>query len=48
MRGTAFRLLVLVVATQLLASLLARGQSAKWPGATEGDYVAKNFKFQSG
>src|SRR2546425_5846101 len=44
----AFRFLVLAAAIQLLASLLVLGQVAAWPGATEGDYVAKNFKFRSG
>ena len=32
----------------LLVNLPARGQAAKWPRTAEGDYVAKNFKFQSG
>src|SRR3989441_2087797 len=44
----AFRFLVLAAVIQLLASLLALGQVAAWPGATEGDYVVKNFKFRSG
>jgi homoserine O-acetyltransferase len=47
MRRTAFRFLVLAAAVQLLASLPARGQAAPWPGTTEGDYVATNFKFRS-
>jgi homoserine O-acetyltransferase len=29
-------------------SFQARAQETKWPGTTEGDYVAKNFKFRSG
>src|SRR6267142_1104978 len=48
MRGTAFRLFLLAAAVQLLASLPGQGQVAKWPGTTEGDFVVKNFKFQSG
>jgi homoserine O-acetyltransferase/O-succinyltransferase len=48
MRRTGFRFFVLAAAVQLLASLPGRGQTAKWPGATEGDYVVKNFKFRSG
>src|SRR2546427_7220789 len=48
MRRIAFRFLVLAAAIQLLASLPALGQVAAWPGATEGDYVVKNFKFRSG
>jgi len=39
---------VLAVAVQLLVGVSARGQAAPWPGTTEGDYVAKNFKFRSG
>src|SRR2546425_10681883 len=48
MHRIAFRFLVLAAAIQLLASLPALGQVAAWPGATEGDYVVKNFKFRSG
>src|SRR5216683_2789444 len=48
MRGTAFRFFVLAAAFELLVSLPSRGQEAKWPATTEGDYVAKNFKFRSG
>src|SRR5580693_6994569 len=48
MRGTAVRLFVLAAVLQLLAGLSARGQAAPWPGAAEGDYITKNFKFQSG
>src|SRR6266481_3213412 len=48
MRGTAFRFFVLAAAFELLVSLPSRGQEAKWPATTEGDYVAKNFKFHSG
>src|SRR2546428_2496061 len=48
MRRIAFRFLVLAAAIQLLASLPALGQIAAWLGATEGDYVVKNFKFRSG
>jgi homoserine O-acetyltransferase/O-succinyltransferase len=48
MRRMTFRLFVLAAAVQLLASLPARGQTAKWPGTTEGDFVVKNFKFRSG
>jgi homoserine O-acetyltransferase len=48
MRGTAFRFLVLAAAVLLLRGVRAQGQVAPWPGATEGDYVAKNFKFRSG
>src|SRR5260370_5060356 len=48
MRGTAFRFFGLAAAFELLVSLPSRGQEAKWPATTEGDYVAKNFKFRSG
>ena len=48
MRRTAFRFFVLAAAFQLLANLPERGQAAKWPGTTEGDFIAKNFKFRSG
>ena len=48
MRGIAFRFFLLAAAVQLLASLPAQGQVAKWPGTTEGDFVVKNFKFRSG
>src|SRR6266478_4634037 len=48
MRATAFRFFLLTAAVQLLASLPARGQVAKRPGTTEGDFVVKNFKFRSG
>jgi homoserine O-acetyltransferase/O-succinyltransferase len=48
MRGIVFRYFLLVVAVQLLVGQPARGQAAKWPGTTEGDYVAKNFRFRSG
>jgi homoserine O-acetyltransferase len=48
MRRPAFRFFVLAGAVQLIVSLPARGQAAKWPGTTEGDYVARNFKFHSG
>ena len=48
MRRTAFRFFVLAIAVQLLASLPGQGQSAKWPGTTEGDFVVKDFKFRSG
>ena len=48
MRRTAFPSFVLTVAVQLLVALSARGQVAKWPGTTEGDFVVKNFRFRSG
>jgi homoserine O-acetyltransferase/O-succinyltransferase len=48
MRRTAFRFFLLTAAVQLLASLPGQGQVAKWPGTTEGDFIAKNFKFRSG
>jgi homoserine O-acetyltransferase/O-succinyltransferase len=48
MRRTAFRFFLLAAAVQLLASLPGQGQVAKWPGTTEGDFIAKNFKFRSG
>jgi len=48
MRATTFRFFLLAAAVQLLASLPGRGQVAKWPGTTEGDFVVKNFKFRSG
>jgi homoserine O-acetyltransferase/O-succinyltransferase len=47
MRETAFRFFLLA-AVLLLASLPGLGQTAKWPGTTEGDFVVKNFKFRSG
>src|SRR5260370_26092044 len=47
MRRTTFRLFVLAAAVPALMSLPARGQTAKWPGSTEGDFVAMNFKFRS-
>jgi homoserine O-acetyltransferase/O-succinyltransferase len=48
MRRREFRFFVLAAAVQLLANLPGRGQTAKWPGTTEGDFVVKNFKFRSG
>src|ERR1700757_2551631 len=48
MRRTALRLLVLVAAFPLLASLPTVGQTGHWPATTEADFVAKNFKFRSG
>src|SRR5882757_6859265 len=48
MKRTTIRSFVLAVAVQLLVGVSARGQSAPWPGTTEGDYIAKNFKFRSG
>ncbi len=48
MRASAFRFVLLTASVQLLASLPARGQVAKWSGTTEGDFVVKNFKFRSG
>jgi homoserine O-acetyltransferase len=48
MRGSAFRFFLLAAAVPLLLSLPTLGQTAKSPGTTEGDYVAKNFKFRSG
>jgi homoserine O-acetyltransferase len=48
MRRALFCLLVVAVAAHFLVCLPACGQTAKWPGATEGDYVARNFKFRSG
>jgi homoserine O-acetyltransferase len=45
---TPIRSLLLATAVQVLVSLPVGGQAAQWPGATEGDYVAKNFKFRSG
>jgi len=48
MERAALRFYVLAVTVQLIVSLPARGQQAKWPGTTEGDYVAKDFKFRSG
>ena len=48
MRRTAFRFFLLAAAVQLLASLPGQGQVANWPGTTEGDFIAKNFKFRSG
>ncbi len=48
MWSTPFRFFVLAMTVHLLVNLPARGQAAKWPRTAEGDYVAKNFKFQSG
>jgi homoserine O-acetyltransferase/O-succinyltransferase len=48
MRKTAFRFFLLAAAVQLLASPAGLGQTAKWPGTTEGDFLVKNFKFRSG
>jgi homoserine O-acetyltransferase/O-succinyltransferase len=48
MRRTTFRFFLLAAAVQLLASLPGQSQVAKWPGTTEGDFIAKNFKFRSG
>jgi homoserine O-acetyltransferase len=48
MRATTFRFFFLAAAVQLLASLPGLGQTAKWLGTTEGDFVVKNFKFRSG
>ncbi len=48
MKRTTIRSFALAVAVQLLVGVSARGQSAPWPGTTEGDYIAKNFKFRSG
>ena len=45
---TPIRSLVLATAVQVLVSLAACGQAAQWPGTTEDDYIAKNFKFRSG
>jgi homoserine O-acetyltransferase len=47
MRGSAFRLLVLAVLIQMVC-LSVLGQGSPRPQTTEGDYVAKNFKFRSG
>src|SRR5258708_29997199 len=48
MKRTTIRSFALAVAVQLLVGVSARGQAAPWPGTTEGDYIAKNFKFRSG
>jgi len=48
MRRTLFCLVALAVAVHFLVRLPAWGQAPKWPGATEGDYVARNFRFRSG
>src|SRR5690349_18225814 len=48
MRRTVLNLLVLAAAVPLFLSLPTRGQTALWPATTEGDFVAKNFKFRSG
>ena len=39
MRGNAVRWFLLAVAAQLIVGVPGRGQVAKWPGITEGDYV---------
>ena len=48
MRAAPFCLLAVAVAGHFLPCPLAWGQTPKWPATTEGDYVAKNFKFHSG
>src|SRR5260370_42628043 len=48
MRRTLFCLVALAVAVHFFVHLPAWGQAPKWPGATEGDYVARNFRFRSG
>src|SRR5260370_279578 len=48
MRRTLFCWVGLAVGVHFLVRLRAWGQAPKWPGATEGDYVAKTFKFRSG
>ena len=48
MRRTLVRCLMVAGAVLLFVGLPGRGQTPKWPGATDGDYVAKNFKFRSG
>ena len=45
---TMVRLFVVAAAVHFMMSSPMRGQSVKWPGTTEGDYVANNFKFRSG
>ncbi len=45
---TLVRLFVVAAAVHFMMSSPMRGQSVKWPGTTEGDYVANNFKFRSG
>jgi homoserine O-acetyltransferase len=47
MRRSLVRLFVVAAAVHFMSSPLW-GQSAKWPGTTEGDYAANNFKFRSG
>src|SRR5260370_37488159 len=48
MRRTLFCVVALAVGVHFLERLPAWGQAQKWPGATEGDYVARNFRFRSG
>src|SRR5713101_3378418 len=48
MHRIALRFILLAAAFPLLVSLPTPGQTAKSPGATEGDFVVKNFKFRSG
>ena len=40
--------LLMLGSAPLFPSLPATAQSAKWPATTEGEYVAKNFKFRTG
>src|SRR5258706_3907133 len=48
MRRIALRSILLAAAFPLLVSLPTPGQTAKSPETAEGDFVVKNFKFQSG
>ena len=48
MRRTQVPFLAVVAAFYMLLSPQLRSQTPKWPGTTEGDYVARDFKFRSG
>jgi len=48
MIASVIRYFVLLCSITVQTSGSAPGQVARWPGITEGDYVAKNFKFRSG
>ena len=48
MRRIPVRLLAAAAAIYFLFSSPLWSQTSKWPGTTEGDYIAKGFQFRSG
>jgi len=48
MRRKSLALVILAAALPLVLTTRAWSQAAPWLGTTEGDYIAKNFKFRSG